>query len=93
MYQFASFDILCLYTVYAEYLAVALIWRFGESHIAKLNAHHLGCKHGFLSIRYSKPPIKNLTNCILEGITKIILDRLINNSMYTVMHMAGVLRK
>ena len=34
--------------------------------IAKLNVHHLGCKHGFLSIQYSKPPIKNLANCIFR---------------------------
>ena len=34
--------------------------------IAKLNIHHLGCKHRFLSIQHSKPPIKNLANCIFR---------------------------
>ena len=34
--------------------------------IAKLNVHHLGFKHGFLFIQYSKPPIKNLNNCIIR---------------------------
>ena len=34
--------------------------------IAKLNVHHLGCKHGSLSIQYSKMPIKNLANCIIR---------------------------
>ena len=32
--------------------------------IAKLNVRHLGCKHGFLSTQHSKPPIKNIANCI-----------------------------
>ena len=31
--------------------------------IAKLNAHHSGCKYGFLSIQYSN---KNLANCIFR---------------------------
>ena len=34
--------------------------------ITKLNVRHLGCKHGFLSIQYSKLPIKNLANCIFR---------------------------
>ena len=34
--------------------------------IAKLNVRRLGCKHGFLSMQYSKLPFKNLANCTLE---------------------------
>ena len=32
--------------------------------IAKLNEHHIGCKHGFLSIQHS---IKHLANCIFRA--------------------------
>ena len=39
--------------------------------IAKLNVRHLGCRHGFLSMQYSKLPIKTLTNCILRVIHQI----------------------
>ena len=47
--------------------------------IAKLNVRHLDCKHGFLSIQYSKPPIKNLTNGIFRANCQLA-----DNSMYTV---------
>ncbi len=52
------------YTVYMVYLAVVLIWWFGKS--CRYRQIKLGCKHGFLSIQYSKLPINNLANCILE---------------------------
>ena len=67
------------YTVYVVYRLCGIpfmwyIWwwlQFGSLanhvNIAKLNACHLGCKHGFLSIQYSKTPIKNLTICILRA--------------------------
>ena len=38
--------------------------------IAKLNVRHLGCKHGLLSIQYSKLPIKITPIAFLEQITK-----------------------
>ena len=52
---------------------VALIWRFGKSrlYIAKLNVHHLGCRHESLSAQYSKPPIKMFANCIFRAIRQI----------------------
>ena len=34
--------------------------------IANLHVRHLGCKHGFLSIQYLKPPNKSLANCIFR---------------------------
>ena len=45
---------------------------------AKLKLRHLGRKHEFLFIQYSKPSIKNLANCIYcqNNI------QLANNSMY-----------
>ena len=42
---------LYLCTVYVVYLAVALIWWFGESRkYRQIKRTPLGCKHGFLSI-------------------------------------------
>ena len=35
--------------------------------ITKLNVRHLDCKHGLVSIQYSKPPNKNLTNRIFRA--------------------------
>ena len=59
-------------TVYVVYLVVALIRWFGESHkyISPnyVNVHHLGCKHGFLSIQF-----KNFANCIF-GVNHPIFD-------------------
>ena len=51
--------------------------------IAKLTVRHLGCNHGFLSIQYSKLPIKNLTNCIFRANCQIF-DSLIIPRSYTV---------
>ena len=39
--------------------------------IAKLNVRHLGCRHGFLSMQYSKLPIKMLAICIFRVIHQI----------------------
>ena len=39
--------------------------------ITKLNVCHFGCKHGFLSIQYSKPPNKILINCIFRENSQI----------------------
>ena len=51
--------------VYIDYRQVWGSLRLAPN-IVKLNVRHLGCKHGFLSIQYSKPPIKNITNCIFR---------------------------
>ena len=50
------------------------VWQITYVHvnIAKLNVCHLACKHGFLSIQYSKPPIKNLANCIFRANHQIL---------------------
>ena len=50
--------------------------------IAKLNICHLGCKHGFLSIQYSKPPIKNLANCIFRANRQIFDSPIIPHIQY-----------
>ena len=52
-------------TVYPEYLAVILIWQFGQSRNDK-TVLHLDCKHGLLSIEYSEPSIYNPVNSIFR---------------------------
>ena len=51
--------------------------------IAKLNVHHLGCKHGFLSTQYSKLPIKNLAKCIFRANCQIFDSPIIPHIRYT----------
>ena len=51
--------------------------------IAKLNVHHLGCRHEFLSMQYSKPPIKMLVNCIFKAIHQIFDSPIIPCIRYT----------
>ena len=52
-----------------EYLVGLIRW-FGVT-IAKFNVHHLDRNHGFLSIEYSKLPIKILSIAFLEQITTL----------------------
>ena len=63
------------------------IWQwlqFGglENHvyIAKLIVRHLGCRHGFLSMQYSKPPIKTFT--IFRAIHQILDSPIIPRIRY-----------
>ena len=51
--------------------------------IAKLNGRHLGYKHEFLSTQYSKPPIKNLVNCIFRANRQIFNSPIIPRIRYT----------
>ena len=62
------------YTVYMIYLAVALIWWFGKLRLyrqIKCTPFSQAVGMGFLSMQYSKPPIKMLTSCILRVIHQI----------------------
>ena len=63
-------------TIYVVYLAVAFGNLANHVNIAILNVCHLSCKHGFLFIENSKPPINNLANCIFRA-NRQILDSLI----------------
>ena len=62
-------------------------------YITKLNVHHLGCRHGFLSMQYSKPPIKTFANCIFRVIHQIFdspiiphIRYVINTTVITIIH-------
>ena len=52
--------------------------------IAKLNVHHLGCRHGFLSIQYSKPLNINHTNCNFRAIRQILDSPIIPRTRYQI---------
>ena len=86
--KFSRYAIIEQYRIHGVFggdfnLAVALIWQFGESHLYhQLNVHHLDCRHGFLSMQYSKPPIKMLTNCIFIAIRQIFDSSIIPHIQY-----------
>ena len=58
--------------------------------IAKLNVHHLGCKHGFLSIQYSKLPNKSLANYIFRANHQIFDSPIIPRIRYRVIFEAEI---
>ena len=76
----------CVYTIYMVYLAVALIWRFGESCIyCQIKCMPFRLQAWALSIQYSKSLNKNLANCIFRGNCQIFDSAIIPRIQYLVL--------